>query len=176
MSIVLRVFILLEIDMKLITFLLCTATLVVNGQVADDSELFEALKTNDSLLFEQGFNNCNLAAFEFLLADDLEFYHDQGGITNSKAEFIVTYKKNICGNPDYRSRRELLTASLEVFPLYDNGKLYGAIQKGVHKFYEKPKNKPEIEGSTARFTHLWLLDQGQWILKRVLSYDHYVKQ
>lgn len=146
----------------------------MKAQIATNSELFLTLKTNDSLLFDAGFNRCDIAAFEFLISDDLEFYHDQGGITNSKAEFIATVRKNICGNPNYRSRRELLKGSLEVFPLFNNGKLYGAIQKGIHKFYEKPAGKPEIDGSIARFTHLWLLVDNQWTLKRVLSYDHHM--
>ena len=62
--------------------------------------------------------------------------------------------------------------SLEVFPMYSNGNLYGALQTGVHKFYESFNGKPEVAGSTARFAHLWLLENGAWTLKRVISYDH----
>jgi len=145
------------------------------AQVSTDSELYLNLKKNDSLIFDRGFNNCELNAFAHLLSEDLEFYHDKGGITNSKEEFIQQYKNGICGNPNYSSRRELIEGSLEVFALYNGSELYGALQKGVHRFFEKPKGKPEIPGSTARFTHLWLLEDGQWRLKRVLSYDHVMK-
>jgi hypothetical protein len=49
-----------------------------------------------------------------------------------------------------------------VYPLYDQGKLYGAIQTGRHSF-----------GSTiARFTNLWLLDEEIWRPAIIMSYDH----
>lgn len=158
--------------MKYLTILLLLAGFTASAQVSTDSELFITLKQKDSLIFERGFNQCELEAFVHLIAEDLEFYHDKAGITYNKEAFIKQFKKGICGNPDYSARRELIPGSLEVFSLYDNGKLYGALQKGAHKFYEKPKDKPEIEGNTARFTHLWLLIDDKWILKRVLSYDH----
>jgi hypothetical protein len=135
-------------------------------------ELFELLRAKDSLLFDIGFNECDLEQSGALLTDDLEFYHDQGGITASKAEFMQVMRSGICGGGKYTSRRELLRESLEVYPLYENGQLYGAIQMGMHRFYERKEDGPEREGSTARFTHLWLLEDGAWKIKRVLSYDH----
>ena len=142
------------------------------AQEHPQSELFKTLKQKDSLIFEVGFNNCDASVYPTLVADDLEFYHDQGGITNSREAFVQTFKKNICGNPNFKSRRELVENSLEVFPMYSNGNLYGALQTGVHKFYESFNGKPEVAGSTARFAHLWLLENGAWTLKRVISYDH----
>jgi hypothetical protein len=161
--------------MKILQLILVFIAFGVQAQLPPDSEVYKTLKQNDSLVFDRGFNNCELEAFVHLIAEDLEFYHDIGGVTRSRDQFVQQYKNGICGNPDYRSRRELLPGSLEVFPLYDNGKLYGALQKGVHRFFEKPKDKPEIPGSTARFTHLWILEGDQWLLTRVLSYDHVMK-
>ncbi|MEQ8523163.1 hypothetical protein [Gracilimonas sp.] len=54
----------------------------------------------------------------------------------------------------------------------DNGELYGAIQRGEHEFYILEPGKEMYKTGFARFTHLWLLEDGEWILKRVLSYDH----
>lgn len=142
------------------------------GQVEINSELYKTLKINDSLLFDVGFNTCDLSAFESLLAEDLEFYHDKGGITPSKKAFIQTFKNGICKSPQYKSRRELVDGSLEVYPLFNKGELYGALQKGVHRFFESANGEPESQGSTAKFTHLWLKEGSQWTLKRVLSYDH----
>jgi hypothetical protein len=161
--------------MKHLIIFLFVVSHTSTAQVSTDSELFIALKKKDSLLFDGGFNNCDLEAFVDLIAEDLEFYHDKGGVTNSKEEFIQQFKSGICGNPAYRSRRELIPGSLEVFPLYDGGKLYGALQKGIHNFYEIPEGEPEVAGSTAKFTHVWLLEEDKWILKRVLSYDHRMK-
>ena len=62
--------------------------------------------------------------------------------------------------------------SLEVYPLEKNGVIYGAIQMGIHRFYALEKNKPEYITSTAKFTHVWLLENGNWKLGRALSYDH----
>jgi CubicO group peptidase (beta-lactamase class C family) len=61
---------------------------------------------------------------------------------------------------------------MEVYPLEKNGVLYGAIQSGRHRFYEKSKDKPERFASIARFSHVWLLEDGTWKFVRGLSFDH----
>lgn len=142
------------------------------SQAAKDSELFLQLKNMDSLFFEAGFNHCEIAAFEAYVSKDLEFYHDQSGISHSREEFLKAVKQNICSSPNKKPIRQLKPESLEVFPLYQNGELYGAIQKGEHDFFIKEPNKELIFTSTAQFTHLWLLEEEKWMLKRVLSYDH----
>ena len=146
--------------------------LPVHSQEARDSELFLTLKDNDSLLFDAGFNNCDIKAFEHLIAEDLEFYHDQGGLTTNKEDFLTNVRNNICSSPDKKPIRKLDFESLQVFPLYKNGILYGAIQMGRHDFFIQEPGKEMYQTSTALFTHVWLLRDGKWILKRVLSYDH----
>ncbi|TBW28523.1 DUF4440 domain-containing protein [Gramella sp. KN1008] len=141
-------------------------------QVSEDSELFQKLLEKDSLLFKEGFNKCRITEFENFISEDLEFYHDQGGLTTNKKDFLDAVKNNICGKPDEKPIRKLREASLEIFPLYENGKLYGAIQKGIHDFFIKEPGKELYMTSTAKFTHVWLLENEEWILKRVLSYDH----
>lgn len=146
---------------------------ILNAQVEKSSELFQQLKAADSLLFNVGFNTCNMASFEKVVSENFEFYHDKGGITNSKADFIKAFKNGLCKTPEtYQSRRELVKESLEVFALKNNGELYGAIQNGRHQFHEKSVGSPETKGNIARFTHLWLLEDGVWKLTRSLSYDH----
>ena len=159
------------------TILLIVSVLTAKTAIGQSQkELFELLRAKDSLLFDIGFNECDLEQSGALLTDDLEFYHDQGGITASKAEFMQVMRSGICSGGKYTSRRELLRESLEVYPLYENGELYGAIQMGIHRFYERKEGGPEREGSTARFTHLWLLTADGWKIKRVLSYDHQAPQ
>ena len=146
------------------------------SQNDENSELFNILKANDSLLFNVGFNTCDLSQFENLMTDDLEFYHDKSGTTNSLSQFMDVMKNGICSpSNNFKVRRELIKGSLEVFPLYNNGVLYGAIQRGEHRFYEKNMNQPEEPekaGSIAKFTNLWILDNNQWKIKRILSFDH----
>lgn len=146
--------------------------LPVRSQEARDSELFKTLKKNDSLIFEVGFNQCEIGAFEHLIAEDLEFYHDQGGLTTNKEDFLKNVRNNICSSPEKKPLRRLDLESLQVFPLYENGKLYGAIQNGQHDFFIKEPGKELYQTSTALFTHVWILVDEKWILKRVLSYDH----
>jgi len=133
-----------------------------NAQVSKKHELHQILKAKDSLFFEVAFNTCNLAVLEKLLPEEFEFYHDKDGIIYSREVFISNFKKNICSSDKNVYKRVLVKGSLKVFPLYDHKKLYGAIQTGRHSF-----------GSTiARFTNLWLLEDGKWMPKRILSYDH----
>lgn len=137
------------------------------SQVEKTSKLYEALRVNDSLIFNASFNTCDIAQLTTLINDDFEFYHDKSGLLEGKETFLNNTKKGLCKST-HKLRRELHEPSLEVFPLHDSGgTLYGAIQKGIHSFYENEK-----KGSTAKFTHLWIIKEDRWLLKRVLSYDH----
>ena len=141
------------------------------AQVAENTRLFRDIMDLDSQLFEQGFNQCKPNIFEKYTAEDLEFFHDIGGSQN-RAEFLQAVKKNICAKPEGKPIRTLVAGSTQVFPLKNNGVLYGAIQQGVHRFHSKG-SKPSVDGYTvAKFTHVWLLRDGQWKLKSALSFDH----
>ena len=115
------------------------------------------------MLFYVGFNTCDISQFEELVSDNFEFYHDQAGITSGKAAFIAGIKDGLC-KLNYKARRQLIENTLEVYPLEKNGVLYGAIQTGVHQFYAIEKDKPEYLTSTAKFTHIWLLENERWKL------------
>lgn len=158
---------------KTLSLVLC---LIVNymswAQTAPDKALRKTILTQDSLLFNVGFNTCDIAQFERLLAADFEFYHDVDSISD-RATFLFNLKNGLCASPKtYQSRRELVAKNTEIYPLYKKGKLYGAIQMGVHKFYENINGQKERYASVAKFTHVWLLQNGQWKLSRSLSYDH----
>src|SRR5690606_33606843 len=62
--------------------------------------------------------------------------------------------------------------SLEIYPLKNNGVLYGAIETGIHHFYAIKKDSTEYLTSIAKFNHVWLLENGNWKLSKGLSYDH----
>jgi hypothetical protein len=143
------------------------------GQVDKNSDLFLNLKKHDSIFLELGFNQCDLKYIDQMVHHDLNFYHDQGGIQN-KVSFIENVKNYICSDLNKKPIRKVLIESLEVFPMYKNGILYGVIQTGIHDFFIKENNKTDIHMSRARFTHLYLYENKLWILKEVLSYDHVV--
>ncbi|SNR16979.1 nuclear transport factor 2 family protein [Tenacibaculum jejuense] len=146
------------------------SAMLVNGQVNKNSVLFKTLKSKDSIIFERTFNRCELQKLDHIIDQDFEFYHDLGGIEN-REDFFKSVQNNICGNTDEKLIRKLVDDSLKVYPLKKNGELYGAIQKGKHTFHIKKNNKLKATGS-ALFTHVWILNNNIWKLKRVLSYNH----
>ncbi|MAQ75886.1 MAG: serine hydrolase [Aquimarina sp.] len=146
-------------------------TLQLNAQVSQDSQLFKDLKQHDSIFFEKGFNQCDISYLQEVIAKDLRFFHDQSGV-QYRDDFFKSTKENLCSDFNKKPIRKLKPGSLEVFPLYNNGNLYGAIQKGVHHFYIREKEKEDRWTSTAKFTSVWTLKDERWILTEVLSYDH----
>ena len=133
-----------------------------HAQVEKKSDLFTTLKAKDNLLFEVGFNQCNLNQLDKLVMDDIEFYHDRDGITKSKKVFIDSIKENLCLSGKNIINRVLDKKSLEIFPLYKEDKLYGALQTGIHSFGD----------TKANFSHIWLLENNDWKISRVISYNH----
>lgn len=125
-----------------------------------DSALFSAFNTLDSINYKKYFT------------DDLEFYHDIGGLTISleseMKSFREMYERRTKG---IKVRRELIKSSLEVYP---NGN-YGAIEVGSHHFYFTHKGETEKLGGTYKFVHVWQLKDGEWKISRVVSYGHTVK-
>jgi hypothetical protein len=151
--------------------LLSTLISSIHAQEPKTSELFLTLKKVDSIFFERSFNQCDLVFLDKAIHKDLDFYHDQGGIQN-RQQFLDAVKNNLCATPDNKPIRKVDASSLEVFPMHNNGVLYGAIQTGIHHFYRRQPGKADVHTGTARFTHLYILENGNWILREVLSYDH----
>ncbi len=150
----------------------CLAQFISFAQVDKNDELYKTIILKDSLLFNVGFNTCDIKQFEYLLSDKLDFYHDISGISD-KRKFLNNIKNGLCSNPTgFQSRRELLPESTRIYALYNDDKLYGAIQEGIHQFFERQANKPETFGSSAKFTHLWLLENNEWKLTKALSFEH----
>lgn len=146
-------------------------SIVVSAQSEKSTELYQIIKEKDSLLFNLGFNNCDISQFENLVSEKFEFYHDQSGITNSKSAFINSIQNGLC-KLNYKPKRVLVENSLEVYSLKNNGTLYGAIEIGIHHFYAIEKDSSEYLTSIAKFSHIWILENGNWKLSKGLSYDH----
>jgi hypothetical protein len=144
---------------------------LVFGQVSKNSEIFLALKNQDSVFFERSFNLCDMDYLKSAIHQDLTFYHDQAGIQN-RDSFLLNTKNNICSDFNKKPIRKVIEESLEVYPMYNEGVIYGAVQTGIHDFYIRESNKADIKTSTAKFIHLYLLVNGNWLLKEVISFDH----
>lgn len=143
---------------------------LLNGQSINGSDLEEILREQDSLLFHISFKTCDRDSLAALVTEDFEFYHDQSGMTEGGERFATQVLGN-CKPGPRPAKRILIPGSLNVFPLYNQGELYAALQKGEHRF-EFVENGQWKRGSIAKFTHLWILEEGRWKLKRELSYDH----
>ncbi|WP_198678770.1 serine hydrolase [Pseudidiomarina insulisalsae] len=125
----------------------------------------------DQTFFERSFNQCDLEFLQRHLSDNLVFYHDQGGVQNA-ATFLKNTRRAVCAPTGPKPTRQLIPGSLQSYPLYENGQLYGAIQHGEHAFYLAAANEKPRLTSTAKFTHTWQLSDANWRLVKVLSYDH----
>jgi uncharacterized protein (TIGR02246 family) len=126
-------------------------------------DLDKAIAALDAAVFD-AFNRCDLERFGAFFADEVEFYHDQGGVTLGKAALVDSVKKNICG----KMTRELVAGTMEAHYMKD----YGAIEMGVHRFHHPSHEDTEGVGE-GKFIHLWQYKDGAWKITRVYSYDHH---
>jgi hypothetical protein len=123
-------------------------------------------------LFWRAYNTCHVDSMRLFLTDDMEFYHDKGGLTTTSQKLAESMQKGLCGRVEWRLRREVIPGTLAFYPMNNNGKLYGAILSGEHVFYIRETGKKEYIDGQARFTHVWLNTNGDWKMARILSYDH----
>src|SRR5262249_55494857 len=63
--------------------------------IRNQADLDRAITALDTQLFD-AYNHCELNKFDRLLADDVEFYHDQGGVTLGHEKLTESIKNNIC--------------------------------------------------------------------------------
>lgn len=133
------------------------------GGAPPQEELSRTLASLDAALFDS-FNRCDLEKFASFFAEGVEFYHDKGGLTLSRKSLVESIKNNICG----KVRREAAAGSFETHPIPG----YGAVQMGVHRFYESNARAGAAPVGVAKFIHLWQHADGAWKITRVISYDH----
>src|SRR5690348_15840868 len=96
-------------------------------KIQSQPELDRTIAALDQALFDS-YNRCDLQKFASFFVDDVEFYHDQGGVTLGRAALTDSVKKNICG----QTTRELVPGTLHAY--YMKG--YGALEVGVHRFHD----------------------------------------
>jgi len=133
-------------------------------KIQSQEELNKAITALDAALFD-AYNRCDLEKFSSFFTNDVEFYHDQGGVTLGREKLTDSIKKNICGND---VQRELVPGTLEVYHM----KGYGAVEIGMHRFLHPKTNGAPGE---AKFVHLWQYKDGAWKITRVLSFDHHAQ-
>jgi hypothetical protein len=131
--------------------------------IKSQAELDKAVALLDAALFD-AYNRCDLEKFGSFFVEDVEFYHDQGGVTLGRQNLTDSVKKNICG----KVTRELVPGTLQVYFM----KGYGAVEMGVHRFHHPGHEDTEAVGE-GKFVHLWQYKDAAWKITRVISYDHH---
>jgi hypothetical protein len=115
--------------------------------------------------FFGAFNNCSspdqLKKHASYLNANVEFYHDKGGVTWTRQDYIEKTRQNVCGN----FRRVLTAGSMQVFPIEG----YGALEEGHHTFCEIKSGKCFGE---AKFLVVWHHAASGWEITRIFSYGH----
>ena len=139
----------------------------------EPAALTAQIAARDAEFFQLFFEGCDPARVRKMLADDVEMYHDKGGFVWRGADGAVADYAKSCEERKkpgaWRSRRELVRESLRVDPVPG----HGAIEDGVHLFYERKGDGPEKLAGRARFTQLWTLGpDGAWRLARIFSFAH----
>lgn len=141
-------------------FACCMALADTPSAIPSGDELTRTIASLDSKVFD-AYNHCDLKTFGEYFSNDVEFYHDKGGLMTSRDAVVDATRRNIC----HKVRRELV-GGIEVYPIKD----YGAIEIGMHKFCQIDTGRCEGMG---KFFHIWRYQHGQWQMTRVVSYDHH---
>lgn len=139
--------------------------------IPDGAALTPIIAERDAALFSTMFDHCDPAVLANLVTDDLEFYHDRGGLTATRGVFVTDYARGCEARKAadaWRSRRELVPGTMKVYVIPG----IGAVEEGSHLFYERQGDGPEKLVGRARFSMLWRLEDGQWRLARAFSIDH----
>lgn len=122
-----------------------------------DRELYNTVVALDKRFFE-AYNTCDMETQNELMSEDIEFFHDKGGLATSKSQIMESLKNNICG----KVTRTLIEGSVEVYPIAG----YGAVQMGEHKFFNN--QEPNAKSIPSKFVTIWKNTNGNWQITRVI--------
>lgn len=151
-----------------IIFIICFSSITI-GQT--DEEIKLKILSFDKE-FWIGYNTCDTEKIKFYIDENIEFYHDKGGITFGNVNLVESIRKNLCSDNNFKIRREVIPNTVDFYTLKKDNIIYGAILSGEHYFYISQDEKKESLNGRAKFTHLWLLKNGLWKMTRILSYNH----
>lgn len=80
--------------------------LLVNNsyaQVNKGSELFKTMVLMDSIIFHEGYNNCNITVMEVAIHEAFVMYHDKAGIISGKDKMVAGIRDGICNGLSYKA-------------------------------------------------------------------------
>ena len=125
---------------------------------SSDVKLHNEIVKMDAKYFN-AYNTCDMKTQADIYDEDLEFFHDKGGLATSKSDILKSLENNICG----KVTRTLIKGSIEVYPIKD----YGAVQIGYHKFFNK--EEPDAKSIPSKFIVIWKNKNNSWKITKVIS-------
>ena len=129
---------------------------------AAKDELYQTVARLDAEMFA-AFNAHDVDKLMAYFADNLEFYHDKGGLSNF-AQTKTGFARLFAQSPDIS--RTLVPGTLEVYPVKEYGAMHIATQRFCH--VENGRN----DCGNSKFVMVWQQQAGTWKITRVVSYDH----
>ena len=129
---------------------------------AEEPSLRDTVLALDKQLFN-AFNERDVDTFKRMFDEDIEFFHDIGGLSDYDQAITNTAQ---LFERDTGLTRELLLDTVSIYPVPD----FGAIQVGKHRFCH-PENGV-MDCGTFDFLHIWRQQEDSWTLVRVVSYGH----
>ncbi|WP_261990179.1 nuclear transport factor 2 family protein [Hymenobacter sp. BT188] len=133
-------------------------------QLPESKELYTTIARLDSAMFA-AFNRHDADQLQTFFAEDLEFYHDKGGLADFQ-KTMAGFRSLFEQNKTTGLNRQLVPGSLEVYPIPG----YGAVDAHLHRFCHVENGKDDC--GTFKNMMVWRLKDGQWKVTRVVSYDH----
>lgn len=148
-----------------------TGAQATRAALASEATTREIARRSDDL-FDAIFAHCEPDLVADAITIDFEFHHDQWGtIADSRERFVGKLRKQCqrrAAGEERASRRELVPDTWAIYPSGETG----AIETGIHRFYEIAEDGSEKLVGIARYSHLWRREDGHWRVARILSYDH----
>ena len=129
---------------------------------ATKDELYQTVARLDTEMFA-AFNAHDVNKLMAYFADNVEFYHDKGGLSNF-AQTKEGFARLFAQSPDIT--RTLVPGTLEVYPV----KAYGAMHIATQRFCHVENGRNDCGNS--KFVMVWQQQAGTWRITRVVSYDH----
>ncbi|WP_226789293.1 nuclear transport factor 2 family protein [Polaribacter reichenbachii] len=123
-----------------------------------NTKLYSEIVKMDSIYFT-AYNKCDIKTQASIYNENIEFFHDKGGLATDKKQLLKSIEENICN----KVTRTLIKGSLEVYPIHN----YGAIEIGYHKFYNE--EEPNAKSVPSKFIVTWKKENENWTITKVIS-------
>ncbi|WP_373395860.1 nuclear transport factor 2 family protein [Algoriphagus halophilus] len=119
----------------------------------------------------KAYNACDVEKILSMESEDIEFYHDRGGLTIGQSESKKVWE-NFCKKKEWKLEA-ILMDDIKVYELKDSGNLYAAIIIGELSFHAiRLSDGEKFPAGFSSYTTVLNYENGEWRMSRALSYNH----